>query len=128
MATGCDGLVLAGRFHADAVMLGLDLPDMSGLDVISGLRGWSTVPIIAISQQSSELAKISALDAGADDYVTKPFGIGEMLARLRAVLSVASGQRRFRASSPMTSRLISPRNGSGLRPAMCMSRRLSGGS
>ena len=85
-ATGRDGLVLAGRFGADAVMLGLDLPDMSGLDVISGLRGWSTVPIIAISQRSDELGKISVLDAGADDYVTKPFGMGELLARLRALL------------------------------------------
>ena len=84
--TGRDGLVLAGRLHADAVMLGLDLSDMSGLDVISGLRGWTTVPIIAMSQQSGELAKISVLDAGADDYVTKPFGMGELLARLRSVL------------------------------------------
>ena len=85
-ASGSDGLVLAGRFHADAVMLGLDLPDLSGLEVISGLRAWSTVPIIAMSQESGELAKISVLDAGADDYVTKPFGMGELLARLRAVL------------------------------------------
>ncbi len=84
--TGCDGLVLAGRTRVDAVILGLDLPDMSGLDVISGLRGWSTVPIIAISQPSGEARKISVLDAGADDYVTKPFGMGELLARLRAVL------------------------------------------
>jgi two-component system, OmpR family, KDP operon response regulator KdpE len=86
VATGYAGLDLAGRFGADAVLLGLDLPDMSGLEVISGLRGWSTVPILATSQQTGELGKISVLDAGADDYVTKPFGMGELLARLRALL------------------------------------------
>jgi len=85
-ATGCDGLDLVSRFAADAVLLGLDLPDMSGLEVISGLRGWSTVPILATSAQTGELAKISVLDAGADDYVTKPFGMGELLARIRALL------------------------------------------
>ncbi len=85
-ATGCDGLVLAGRFHPDVVVLDFDLPDMNGLDVVSGLRGWSSVPIIVISQNDSELDKVGALDAGADDYVTKPFGMSELFARLRALL------------------------------------------
>jgi len=85
-ATGCDGLVLAGRYDADAVLVDFDLTDMSGLDVIAGLRGWSSVPIIVTSQRNAVLDTISALDAGADDYVTKPFAMGEVLARLRALL------------------------------------------
>ncbi len=83
---GREGLALAGRFHFDAVLLDTDLSDMDGLDIIAGIRGWSAVPIIVMSKVDSELAKIAALDAGTDDYVTKPLSMGELLARLRAVL------------------------------------------
>jgi two-component system KDP operon response regulator KdpE len=84
--TGADGLVLAGRFKPDCVLLDPDLPDMNGLDAVSGLRGWSSVPIIVISHASGERDTVAALDAGADDYLTKPFGTSELFARLRARL------------------------------------------
>ena len=70
----------------DAVVLDLGLPDMDGVEVIEGLRGWSEAPIIVLSARSGEPDKVVALDAGADDYVTKPFGMDELLARLRAAL------------------------------------------
>ena len=70
----------------DAVILDLGLPGMSGIDVVEGLRGWTTVPIIILSARGAERDKVAALDAGADDYVTKPFGMDELLARLRAAL------------------------------------------
>lgn len=85
-ATGEDALALAARHRPDAVILDLGLPGMSGLEVIAGLRGWSTVPIIVLSARGAERDKVAALDAGADDYVTKPFGMDELLARLRASL------------------------------------------
>ncbi len=68
------------------MILDLGLPDLDGAEVIEGLRGWSAVPIIVLSARDSEEAKVQALDAGADDYVTKPFGMDELLARLRATL------------------------------------------
>ncbi|MEO3867908.1 response regulator [Nonomuraea sp. B12E4] len=72
--------------HApDLVILDLGLPDLDGVDVIHGLRGWTTIPIIVLSGRAGNQDKIEALDAGADDYVTKPFGIDELLARVRAV-------------------------------------------
>ena len=67
-------------------MLDLGLPDMSGIDVIGGLRGWLTVPMIVLSARTDSSDKVEALDAGADDYVTKPFGMDEFLARLRAAI------------------------------------------
>ena len=81
----------AGIGHAiseppDAVILDLGLPDQDGLEVISRLREWSKVPIIVVSARGRESDKVSALDAGADDYLTKPFGVGELLARLRVAL------------------------------------------
>jgi len=85
-ASGEDALRLAADHHPDAVILDLGLPAISGVDVIRGIRGWSEVPIIVLSARDSEHDKIAALDAGADDYVTKPFGMGELLARLRAAL------------------------------------------
>ena len=85
-ATGTQAITLATRRHPDAVILDLGLPDMEGVDVIRGLRGWTTVPIIILSARTSEAQKIAALDAGANDYVTKPFGMGELLARLRVAL------------------------------------------
>ena len=84
--TGEIALELAARHRPDLVVLDLGLPDISGLDVIAGLRGWTDVPIVILSAREAERDKIAALDAGADDYVTKPFGMGELLARLRAAL------------------------------------------
>jgi two-component system, OmpR family, KDP operon response regulator KdpE len=84
--TGEAALVLAARRHPDLVVLDLGLPGMDGVEVIQGLRGWSSVPIIVLSVRDQERDKVAALDAGADDYVTKPFGMDELLARLRAAL------------------------------------------
>jgi two-component system, OmpR family, KDP operon response regulator KdpE len=85
-ATGEDGLTVAARAHPDAVVLDLGLPDLDGLDVLRALRGWTSVPVIVLSARHEEQAKVEALDIGADDYVTKPFGMDELLARLRATL------------------------------------------
>jgi two-component system, OmpR family, KDP operon response regulator KdpE len=82
---GRQALAAAARAVPDIVVLDLGLPDMDGIDVIRGLRGWTAVPIIILSGRSQSAAKVDALDAGADDYVTKPFNIDELLARLRAV-------------------------------------------
>ncbi len=80
------GLVEAGTRKPDLVVLDLGLPDGDGIDLIGDLRSWSSVPIIVLSARSAEQEKIKALDAGADDYLTKPFGVGELLARVRAAL------------------------------------------
>lgn len=88
-ATGADALRLAST-RPDVVVLDLGLPDIDGLDVVRGLRGWSTVPIIVLSARDNESAKVDALDAGADDYITKPFGMDELLARIRAALRRAA--------------------------------------
>jgi len=87
--TGADALRLAAT-RPDVVVLDLGLPDIDGLDVVRGLRGWSTVPIIVLSARDNESAKVDALDAGADDYITKPFGMDELLARIRAALRRAT--------------------------------------
>ena len=84
--TGEAALMLAARKHPDLVILDLGLPGMDGVDVIRGLRGWSSVPIIVLSVKGGEQVKVEALDAGADDYITKPFGMDELLARVRAAL------------------------------------------
>jgi two-component system KDP operon response regulator KdpE len=84
--TGEAALELAVRHVPDAVILDLGLPGISGLEVIQGLRGWTAVPILILSARDAQSDKVAALDAGADDYVTKPFGMDELLARLRAVL------------------------------------------
>ncbi|MEV5748762.1 response regulator [Actinoallomurus sp. NPDC052308] len=84
-ADGSEALRRAGDWHPDVVILDLGLPDLDGLDVIHGLRGWSQVPIIVLSGRIGAEDKITALDAGADDYVTKPFGVDELLARICAV-------------------------------------------
>ena len=84
--TAQKGLIEAGTRKPDLLVLDLGLPDGDGLDVIRDVRGWSGVPIIVLSARSDELDKIAALDAGADDYLTKPFGTGELLARVRANL------------------------------------------
>jgi two-component system, OmpR family, KDP operon response regulator KdpE len=85
-ATGREALAEARRRPPDAVILDLGLPDMNGIEVIGGLRGWSRAPVIVLSGRTGPGDKIAALDAGADDYVTKPFSMEELLARLRAAL------------------------------------------
>ena len=84
--TAKQGLTEAGTRKPDLLVLDLGLPDGDGLDVVRDVRGWSAVPIIVLSARSDEADKIAALDAGADDYLTKPFGVGELLARVRANL------------------------------------------
>lgn len=83
-ATGGEALHVAAEHKPDVVILDLGLPDISGIDVIGGLRGWLSAPIIVLSARTDSSDKVEALDAGADDYVTKPFGMDEFLARLRA--------------------------------------------
>ena len=87
---GAAGLAAAARERPDVMIVDLGLPDMDGCDVIKGIRGWSAVPIIVLSVRERESQKVAALDAGADDYVTKPFGMDELLARLRAAVRRAS--------------------------------------
>ena len=89
--TGQQGLIEAGTRKPDLVILDLGLPDCDGVEIIRELRIWSAVPVLILSARSSEPDKITALDAGADDYLTKPFGVGELLARVRALL-----RRKFR--------------------------------
>jgi two-component system KDP operon response regulator KdpE len=91
-ADGTTALRVAAAHPPDLVVLDLGLPDMDGADVIRGLRGWSTVPIIVLSGRAGGTDKVGALDAGADDYVTKPFGVDELLARIRAVTRRAQPQ------------------------------------
>lgn len=86
VADGRTALREAGRRPPDLVIVDLGLPDIEGTEVITGLRTWSEVPIIVLSARDAQQQKVDALDAGADDYVTKPFGTGELLARIRAAL------------------------------------------
>jgi two-component system, OmpR family, KDP operon response regulator KdpE len=88
--TGKEALRLVAKAHPDVVVLDLGLPDLDGMEVIAGIRGWSSVPIVVLSARDREVDKVAALDAGADDYVQKPFGMDELLARLRAALRRAS--------------------------------------
>jgi two-component system, OmpR family, KDP operon response regulator KdpE len=89
-ASGEEALKAAANQQPDVVVLDLGLPGIDGLQVIHGLRGWTQVPIIVLSVREREADKVAALDAGADDYVTKPFGINELLARLRAAVRRAT--------------------------------------
>jgi len=100
--TGEDGILQAATRQPDIVILDLGLPDMDGLGVIRRLREWTTVPIIVLSARGQERDKIAALDAGADDYVAKPFAVGELLARMRVALRHASRSAREPADSPFT--------------------------
>lgn len=84
-ASGTEALAAAAAHPPDVVILDLGLPDMDGTDVIAGLRGWTEVPILVLSGRTDSLDKVEALDTGADDYVTKPFSMDELLARLRAM-------------------------------------------
>jgi CheY-like chemotaxis protein len=94
-ANGAEALEVAGRYPPDLVILDLGLPDLDGVEVIQGLRGWTKAPIIVLSGRADSLDKVEALDAGADDYVTKPFGVEELLARM--------GRRSGAPVSPRTS-------------------------
>jgi two-component system KDP operon response regulator KdpE len=85
-STGAEALEVAGRYPPDLVILDLGLPDLDGVEVIQGLRGWTKAPIIVLSGRTDSVDKVEALDAGADDYVTKPFGVEELLARMRAAV------------------------------------------
>ena len=89
-ADGASGLAAMARDRPDVLILDLGLPDMDGTEVIKGVRGWTSTPIIVLSAWGQESQKVAALDAGADDYVTKPFGMDELLARLRAAVRRAS--------------------------------------
>jgi two-component system, OmpR family, KDP operon response regulator KdpE len=98
-ATGTQALEQAAQHPPDLVILDLGLPDLDGVEVIHGLRGWSSAPIIVLSGRADSTDKVEALDAGADDYVTKPFSMEERLARMRAVgrRSIGEGDEpRFR--------------------------------
>ncbi|MBP1965959.1 response regulator [Paenibacillus aceris] len=85
-ATGQEGLLQATMVRPDLIVLDLGLPDMTGMEVLGHIREWSTVPIIILTAQDQEQDKVAALDRGADDYVTKPFGMGEFMARMRVAL------------------------------------------
>jgi two-component system KDP operon response regulator KdpE len=98
-ANGKDGLIQAGMQPPQAVILDLGLPDMDGLDVLRELRRWSAVPVVVLSARGQESDKVAALDAGADDYLTKPFGVGELAARIRVAMRHAT---RPEASSAAT--------------------------
>ena len=98
-ATGTEALEMAARHPPDLVILDLGLPDLDGVEVIQGLRGWTKAPIIVLSGRADSTDKVEALDAGADDYITKPFGVEELLARMRAAVrrtGVAGDQPRIR--------------------------------
>jgi len=90
-ATAAEALSVAAKYPPDLVLLDLGLPDMDGMNVIEGLRGWTKVPIIVLSGRADSGDKVAALDAGADDYVTKPFGVDELLARMRAAVRRTGG-------------------------------------
>jgi len=98
-ATGTEALEMAARHPPDLVILDLGLPDLDGVEVIEGLRGWTKAPIIVLSGRADSTDKVEALDAGADDYITKPFGVEELLARMRAAVrrtGTAENQPRIR--------------------------------
>ncbi|RZL45095.1 MAG: two-component system response regulator KdpE, partial [Variovorax sp.] len=101
-ATLRDGLAAAGTRQPDLLVLDLGLPDGDGVTLIRDVRGWSAVPIIVLSARSDEADKIAALDAGADDYLTKPFGTGELLARVRANLRRPRAAGSEQAADPET--------------------------
>ncbi len=89
--SGADGLVEVGSRQPDVVIVDLGLPDLDGIEVIRRLREWTKVPVVVLSARGQERDKVAALDAGADDYVSKPFGAGELLARIRVALRHGAG-------------------------------------
>ena len=98
-ATGTEALEIAGRYPPDLVILDLGLPDLDGVEVIQGLRGWTNAPMIVLSGRADSTNKVEALDAGANNYITKPFGVEELMARMRAA-SRRTGRRRGPAADP----------------------------
>ena len=100
--TAKDGLREASSRSPDVIVLDLGLPDLDGLDVVRRLREWSAVPVVVLSARGRERDKIDALDAGADDYVTKPFAVGELLARVRVALRHAARRDSSEAIGPIT--------------------------
>jgi two-component system KDP operon response regulator KdpE len=102
---GRQGLAEASTRKPDLVILDLGLPDMDGVDVVRELRGWTALPIIVLSARSLESDKIAALDAGADDYLTKPFGVDELLARMRVALRRTA---RIAVAAPTTALEVGP--------------------
>ncbi len=100
--TGSDALTQAATRQPDIVILDLGLPDLDGIEVIRRLREWTAVPIVVLSARGQETDKIAALDAGADDYVSKPFGVGELLARMRVALRHAARAPHDAADSTFT--------------------------
>jgi len=88
--TGAHGEIDAGTHKPDLAIVDLGLPDMDGVELIRRIRAWSAMPVLVLSARAQEAAKVQALDAGADDYVTKPFGVGELLARVRVALRHAA--------------------------------------
>ena len=120
-ATGAEALQQAARHPPDLVILDLGLPDLDGVEVIEGLRGWTSAPIIVLSGRADSTDKVAALDAGADDYVTKPFGMEELLARMRAVGRRATGdgdEPRCRLGDlvvDLAARRVIPRDGPDIR-------------
>jgi two-component system, OmpR family, KDP operon response regulator KdpE len=120
-ATGAEALQQASQHPPDLVILDLGLPDLDGVEVIEGLRGWTSAPIIVLSGRADAVDKVAALDAGADDYVTKPFGMEELLARMRAVGRRAIGdgdEPQFRIGDlvvDLAARRVIPRDGADIR-------------
>ena len=111
-ADATTALTVAGRTPPDLAIVDLGLPDLDGVEVVRGLRGWTTIPIIVLSARDAQSTKVEALDAGADDYVTKPFGMDELLARIRAALRRARPPNPARRPSPRpTSPSTWPPNG-----------------
>ena len=90
--TGAAAILEAASSHPDVILLDLGLPDMDGVDIIKKVRSWSNTPIIVVSARSEDMDKVSALDAGADDYITKPFSVRELIARVKALLRRAAPQ------------------------------------
>lgn len=105
-ATGDEGLALAAATMPDVIILDLGLPDMNGVDVCRKLREWTDIPVIVLSAHDDEQDKVAALDAGADDYLTKPFGIDELLARIRVALRHHSRLKGGRSSEIRVGNLV----------------------
>jgi two-component system KDP operon response regulator KdpE len=118
-ATGAEALQEASRHPPDLVILDLGLPDLDGVEVIQGLRGWTSAPIIVLSGRADSTDKVEALDAGADDYVTKPFNLEELFARMRAVSrrTISDGDEpQFRIGDlnvDLAAKRVTPQDGSG---------------
>ena len=119
-STGAEALQMASRYPPDLVILDLGLPDLDGVEVIQGLRGWTKAPIIVLSGRADSTDKVDALDAGADDYVTKPFGMDELLARMRAAV-----RRTPAAEAPPKVRLGDTDNTTGVGLGLALSRGLT---